>query len=156
MDCKHTCSGTAASHEIQGSHDSLLDYYKTNRHIIGQAVFTIDSEGPKPTFHLTLVPDNIRSPTYLSTNSTKVIAPSRKQKQSMIKCRGSQASGKFRPCSLNEDYLLVKLKEEERLTWGEITAHFPGRKFSSLQVHYSTELKHRSSDHPKLRTRSVK
>lgn len=146
VDCRHTCSGTAASYKLQDSRDSLLGCHETSRDIVGQAVLTIDAEGSKPTFHLTLVPDNICSPTYLSTNSThEIIAPSRKKKQSVTKSRSSQAKGKRRHYSLNEDFLLVKLKEQERLTWGEITAHFPGRKRSSLQVHYSTKLKNRST-----------
>ncbi|KAJ5981137.1 hypothetical protein N7481_008435 [Penicillium waksmanii] len=157
LDCKHTRTSTAASYQFQSSRGSLLDCPNMSRDIIGRAILTIESEGPKPTFFLTLLPDNIPSPTHLSTNCNhKVEAPSRKQKQSVIKYRGSQAKGKRRRYSPNEDYLLVKLKEQKRLTWGEITAHFPDRNLSSLQVHYSTKLKHRSTGQPRLRIEKCK
>ncbi|CAI7596848.1 unnamed protein product [Penicillium manginii] len=156
LGCKHSHTGTAASYKFQGSRDGL-DYHNTSRDIIGRAILTIESEGPKPTFFLTLVPDDIPSPTYLSTNCThEAMAPSRKRKQPVAKSRGNQAKGKRRPYSPNEDYLLVKLKEQERLTWGEIKAHFPGRKLSSLQVHYSTKLKHRLPANLGCGPRSVK
>jgi hypothetical protein len=39
---------------------------------------------------------------------------------------------KRQPYSINGDRLLVKLKEERKLAWEEITNHFSGRKSSSL------------------------
>ncbi|KAJ5768134.1 hypothetical protein N7533_000717 [Penicillium manginii] len=121
------------------------------------AILTIESEGSKPTFFLTLVPDDIPSPTHPSTNYThEAMAPSSKRKQSVTKSCRSQAKRERRPYLPNEDYLLVKLKEREKLAWDEIAAYFPGRKPSSLQVHYSTKLKHRSTGSPRLRTEKRK
>lgn len=146
LGCKHSRTGTGASYEFQGSRDSLLDCHNTSRDITGRAIFTIESEGQKPIFFLTLVPDNIPLHTDLSANcSHEAMMPNRKRKQPVTKYCGSQTKGKRQRYSPNEDYLLVKLKEQERLTWGKIRAHFPGRKLSSLQVHYSTKLKNRST-----------
>lgn len=57
----------------------------------------------------------------------------------MTKPCAGQAKDKHWSYSADENYLLVKLKEEKRLSSGEITAHFPGRKPSPLEVHYSTQ-----------------
>jgi len=47
----------------------------------------------------------------------------------------------------SEDDLLLKLKAEEKLPWSEIRQRFcevfPSRPMESLQVHYSTKVKHR-------------
>ncbi|KAJ5529048.1 hypothetical protein N7527_002441 [Penicillium freii] len=45
----------------------------------------------------------------------------------------------------DENVLLVWLKEKEAISWSEITTHFLGRNMSSLQVHYSTKLRHTAS-----------
>lgn len=147
FDCKHSRTGTASSYGFQGSRDSLLDCHHTSRDITGRAILTIESEGTKPTFFFTLVPDNIRSPQC----TPEVVAPSRKRKLPVTKSCASQAKGKRRIYSPNENYLLVKLKEEKKLPWSEIVAHFPSRKLSSLQVHYSTKLKTRPTSLVSLR-----
>ncbi|KAE8410149.1 hypothetical protein BDV36DRAFT_289807 [Aspergillus pseudocaelatus] len=54
-------------------------------------------------------------------------------------------SGKQRPYTSEENALLVRLKERERMSWAEIAAHFPERSASSLQVHYSTKLRHKAT-----------
>lgn len=157
LGCKHTRIGTTASYEFQGSRDGLLDCRNTSRDIIGRAILTIESEGSKPTFFLTLVPEDNPSPSHPSTNYThEAMAPSRKQKQSVKKSRHSQAKRERRRYLPDEDYLLVNLKEREKLAWDEIAAHFPSRTSSSLQVHYSTKLKHRSTGQPRLRTEKRK
>lgn len=52
---------------------------------------------------------------------------------------------KHRPWSVEEDRLLVKLREEQGLAWSEVTWHFaqkfPGRSKGSIQVYYGTTLK---------------
>ncbi|KAG0158345.1 Putative SANT domain DNA binding protein [Penicillium digitatum] len=157
LGCPRPRTSTNASYEFQGSRDDLPNCHNTSRDIIGRAILTIDSEGPKPTFFLTIVPDNIPSPNRLCTPCNhEVVAPSKNRKQSVTKCRASQAKGKNRRYSPDENYLLVTLKEEKRLTWDEITAHFPGRKKSSLQVHYSTKLQSRPTGQPRLRTKKRK
>ncbi|QKX61621.1 uncharacterized protein TRUGW13939_08773 [Talaromyces rugulosus] len=47
------------------------------------------------------------------------------------------------PYSTEEEKLLIDLKRKQNLPWREIAKHFPGRKTSTLQVHYSTKLKDR-------------
>jgi Myb-like DNA-binding domain len=56
------------------------------------------------------------------------------------------------PFSSEEDELLVRLKEEEGLSWDEIARHFPGRTKGTLAVRYSTKL----SSHPKGQRRGRK
>ncbi|KAK3701563.1 hypothetical protein LTR37_015417 [Vermiconidia calcicola] len=48
------------------------------------------------------------------------------------------------PYTPEEDALLIKLKEVDGLTWQDIVPHFKGRTYGSIQVRYSTKLKHRS------------
>ncbi|KAJ5117321.1 hypothetical protein N7448_010953 [Penicillium atrosanguineum] len=54
-------------------------------------------------------------------------------------------SRKGLPWSREENYLLVNLREEQNLTWSEVTKlfaqKFPGRSKGSLQVYWSTTLK---------------
>jgi hypothetical protein len=40
---------------------------------------------------------------------------------------------------------LVRLKEREGMSWAEIAEYFPDRNASSLQVHYSTKLRHKTT-----------
>ncbi|KAB8242945.1 hypothetical protein BDV35DRAFT_383585 [Aspergillus flavus] len=54
-------------------------------------------------------------------------------------------SGKQMPYTSEENALLVRLKERERTSWAEIAAHFPEQSASSLQVHYSTKLRHKAT-----------
>jgi hypothetical protein len=49
------------------------------------------------------------------------------------------------PYSTEEEELLIDLKKNQNLPWSEIVKHFPGRKPSTLQVHYSTKLKDRGN-----------
>ncbi|KAJ5737250.1 uncharacterized protein N7483_002375 [Penicillium malachiteum] len=56
----------------------------------------------------------------------------------------ARSSRKGLKWSAEEDRLLVKLREEEKLAWPEVTKRFgrvfPGRKQGSLQVYWSTKL----------------
>jgi hypothetical protein len=49
------------------------------------------------------------------------------------------------PFTKEDDELLKRLKEEDRLPWKQIKGHFPGRTEGSLQVRYCTKLKDRAS-----------
>ena len=49
------------------------------------------------------------------------------------------------PYTPEEDALLIKLKEVDKLRWEEIVPHFPGRSYGSVQVRYSSKLKGRST-----------
>lgn len=91
----------------------------------GSALLTVESNsGLKPAYFFTFVPDP--SP-MLSRPHTAVIP------------------GKHSTYTSDENALLVRMKEKEAMSWSEITAHFPGRNMSSLQVHYSTKLRHKAS-----------
>ncbi|KAJ5981937.1 hypothetical protein N7451_012037 [Penicillium sp. IBT 35674x] len=62
----------------------------------------------------------------------------------MAGAKCARSSRKGLKWSAEEDRLLVKLREEEKLAWPEVTKRFgqvfPGRKQGSLQVYWSTEL----------------
>ena len=60
----------------------------------------------------------------------------------LVTGRGSRRRARF---TREEDDLLVELKEQSarKISWREIERHFPNRTISSLQVHYSTQLKGR-------------
>jgi hypothetical protein len=49
------------------------------------------------------------------------------------------------PYSIEEETLLIDLKEKQNFPWSKIATYFPGRKTSVLQVHYSTKLKNRGN-----------
>ncbi|KAK4072648.1 hypothetical protein Purlil1_13292 [Purpureocillium lilacinum] len=100
--------------------------------VAGMATFQLQFEWPVPTVH------------------SQRDAVARYTTRPSTRRHGSQQKPakrtKFAP---EEDDLLIKLKAEGMLTWAEIhqqfTATFPGRSRGSLQVHYSTVLKERSS-----------
>lgn len=48
--------------------------------------------------------------------------------------------------SLEDDQLLVDLKEKKNLTWKQIADFFPGRSSGTLQVRYCTKLKAKSTN----------
>lgn len=115
------------------------------RDIVGRAFLTIETQGSEPTFFLTFVPDNVPSISYVAAHSPP--HNSKKAggalKASMGASQSTRKKSKRRTYSTDENNLLVKLKEERNLTWKEITDYFPDRASASLQVHYSTKLKHR-------------
>ncbi|KAJ6096876.1 hypothetical protein N7486_007622 [Penicillium sp. IBT 16267x] len=91
----------------------------------GSALLTIESNsGSSPAYFFTFVPD----PSPMLSRPHTAVLP-----------------GKQRPYTSDENALLVRLKEKEAMSWSEITTHFPGRNMSSLQVHYSTKLRHKVS-----------
>ena len=59
---------------------------------------------------------------------------------------------KFSP---EDNMRLRRLKEDECLLWDEITEQFPERSKGTLQVHYSTKLKHRPETPKKIRKRRM-
>jgi len=90
----------------------------------GSAILTVESNtGLKPAYFFTFVPD----PSPMLSQAHTAVIP-----------------GKHTYTS-DENALLVRLKEKEAMSWPEITTHFPGRNMSSLQVHYSTKLRHKAS-----------
>ncbi|KAJ5644219.1 uncharacterized protein N7484_006726 [Penicillium longicatenatum] len=91
----------------------------------GSALLTIEpNSGLKPAYFFTFVPD----PSPMLSQPHTAVVP-----------------GKQRPYTSDENALLVRLKEKEAMSWSEIASHFPGRNMSSLQVHYSTKLRHKAS-----------
>lgn len=126
-----------------------------SRDIVGRAILTIETQGSEPTFFFTLVPDNVpsissrvaaHSPPYNSVKTGGGLKPS------VSVSRSSRGKSKRRAYSTDENNLLVKLKEERKLTWKEITDYFPDRASASLQVHYSTKLKRRRAKRSRPRS----
>ncbi|KAJ5443631.1 uncharacterized protein N7458_007503, partial [Penicillium daleae] len=88
--------------------------------------------GSEPTFFFTLVPDNIPSISYITAYSP----PHNSEKADRVL---NPLKSEY---SMDEDNLLVKLKEERKLTWKEITDYFPGRKsflFTAGSIFYQTK-----------------
>ena len=56
------------------------------------------------------------------------------------------------PYTPDEDALLVRLKEVDKLNWDDITLHFKGRTRFSLQFRYSSKLKNRSQQTTQTKT----
>ncbi|EKV04532.1 hypothetical protein PDIG_88800 [Penicillium digitatum PHI26] len=71
--------------------------------------------------------------------------PCQKRKKRRPSIRPLSDPSKSSTYTSDENALLVRLKEKEAMSWSEITTHFPGRNMSSLQVHYSTKLRHKAS-----------
>jgi hypothetical protein len=91
----------------------------------GSALLTIETNsGSSPAYFFNFVPD----PSPMLSRPHTAVLP-----------------GKQRPDTSDENALLVRLKEKEAMSWSEITTHFPDRNMSSLQVHYSTKLRHKVS-----------
>jgi hypothetical protein len=116
-----------------------------SRDIVGRAILTIETQGSEPTFFFTLVPDSVPSTSYVASHSPphNCEEASRVLKPPVSASRSTRGKSKRRTYSTDENNLLVKLKEERKLTWKEINDYFPDRASASLQVHYSTKLKHR-------------
>jgi hypothetical protein len=90
----------------------------------GSALTVESNSGLKPAYFFTFGPD----PSPMQSRLHTAVIP-----------------GKPRRYTSDENALLVRLKQKEAMSWSEITAHFPGRNISSLQVHYSTKLRHKAS-----------
>ncbi|KAJ6073176.1 hypothetical protein N7467_011261 [Penicillium canescens] len=121
----------------------------TSRHerraIIGRAILKIETLGLEPTCFFTFMPNNPglmpHVPMQRTCDSERLArVPKRTTRGCLVRGKGNRRS-----YSIDEDRLLMELKEEKNLTWKEITRHFPGRSSSSLQVHYSTKLKSQKS-----------
>ena len=82
--------------------------------------------------------------------------PSRLSQAAALPERSSIVSKHGVPYSLEEDALLAKLKEVDKLSWDEMVAHFNGRTKGSLQVRYSSKVSRRHtighSDAARLQT----
>ncbi|KAF4232355.1 hypothetical protein CNMCM6805_010001 [Aspergillus fumigatiaffinis] len=111
-------------HSLGGSDPVPCNCSRAMQEVRGRAILSVESSGLKPAYYLTFVPD--ASPMLTQTPSV-------------------DTSGKQKPYTSDENALLVRLKEREGMPWAEIAAHFPERSASSLQVHYSTKLRHKAT-----------
>jgi hypothetical protein len=102
----------------------LCDCSRAMHEVHGRAILTVESSGQKPAYYLTFFPD--ASPMLTQTPLADTL-------------------GKQKPYTSDENALLVRLKEREGMPWAEIAAHFPERSAPSLQVHYSTKLRHKAT-----------
>ena len=107
-----------------------------NQNILGRAILTVQSDGSKPAYLFTFMPEPGQ---ILSSQDPH---PHCKE-HDRLKSVGPPVniSGKPQLYSSEDNALLVRLKEREGMSWSEIAQHFPGRNVSSLQVHYSTKLR---------------
>lgn len=150
-------STTASYYPSETSFASSTPHCGESRDIVGRAILTIETRGSEPTFFFTLVPDNVRSayvPAHSPPRSSEKAG--RVLKRSTSTSRSTYRKSKCRPYSTSENDLLVRLKEEGRLTWKEIADHFPGRELSALQVHYSTKLRHQRAKRSRPQSRRRK
>lgn len=117
----------------------VSDCAPENRNILGRAILTVQSDGSKPAYFFTFMPETAPSP--LPDGS-----PSRHSRDDRLTSLGSSvtSSGKQRLYSSEENALLVRLKEREGMSWAEIAEYFPDRSASSIQVHYSTKLRRKT------------
>lgn len=95
-------------------------------------LLTVQSDGPKPAYFFTFMPETapVASPEstpcrQLGNNRSMSLGPT------------AAVSGKAGPYSSEENALLVQLKEREKLSWMEISEHFPNQSTSPIQVRYS-------------------
>jgi hypothetical protein len=117
-------TATSLRHSLGGSEPVPCNCSRAMQEVRGRAILTVESSGLKPAYYLTFVPD--ASPMLTQTPSV-------------------DTSGKQKPYTSDENAMLVRLKEREGMPWAEIAAHFPERSASSLQVHYSTKLRHKAT-----------
>ena len=110
-----------------------------NQNILGRAILTVQSDGSKPAYLFTFMPEPGQ---ILSSQDPHHHCKEHDQ----LKSVGPPVniSGKPQLYSSEDNALLVRLKEREGMSWSEIAQHFPGRNVSSLQVHYSTKLRNKA------------
>jgi hypothetical protein len=107
-------STTASYYPSETSVSSSTRHRCDSRDIIRRAILTIETEGSEPTFFFTLVPDNVRSTSYIPTHSpprsseNAVRVSKRPTRISRSTCRKS----KCQPYSTDENDLLVRLKRK--------------------------------------------
>jgi hypothetical protein len=77
----------------------------------------------------------------------------RDSEQSPLQKQATSTHVRHSKFSPEDDKLLRRLKEDECLSWDEITEQFPERSKGTLQVHYSTKLKRRSGRTEKAKKR---
>ena len=110
-----------------------------NQNILGRAILTVQSDRSKPAYLFTFMPEPGQllssrdpHPHYKEHDQLKSVGPP------------VNISGKPQLYSSEDNALLVRLKEQEGMSWSEIAQNFPGRNVSSLQVHYSTKLRNKA------------
>ncbi|KAL7802106.1 hypothetical protein V8C44DRAFT_370716 [Trichoderma aethiopicum] len=94
---------------------------------------------PRPSHHHHRLPD-------MSHSSTSMFGEGGQDPQNLVGTEGMPfpARRPQRPrikFTLEEDELLIELKEKKNLTWKQIADFFPGRNPGTLQVRYCTRLK---------------
>ena len=134
---KPSCAVRPAS---TNNHISMQsDCSPQNQNILGRTILTVQSDGSKPAYLFTFMPEPGQllssrdpHPHYKEHDQLKSVGPP------------VNISGKPQLYSSEDNALLVRLKEQEGMSWSEIAQNFPGRNVSSLQVHYSTKLRNKA------------
>jgi hypothetical protein len=118
--------------------------------ILGRAILTVQHNGPEPAYFFTFVPDSTPQGSSSCSFTDGKSKPPRSHLASAIN------PGNHGPYSSEENARLVRLRETEGISWTEIAKHFPGRNASSLQVHYSTKLRPKTTSRFNKRQRRLR
>ena len=92
-----------------------------------------------PLHHYRLDTRNIYRPSGMACSPSPVASRNSERGTSLPPAR--PASGPKAKFTLEDDALLVDLKEKHDMTWKRISDFFPGRSSGTLQVRYCTKLK---------------
>ena len=93
-----------------------------------------------PLHHYRLSTDQVQRPGGMACSpspAASVTSP----RESSVHPRARPLSGPKAKFTLEDDALLLELKEQHELTWKKISEFFPGRSSGTLQVRYCTKLK---------------
>jgi hypothetical protein len=118
--------------------------------ILGRAILTVQRNGPEPAYFFTFVPDSTPQGSSSCSSTDGKSKPATSHPASAIN------TGNHRPYSSEENARLVRLREKEGISWAEIAERFPGRNASSLQAHYSTKLRPKTTSRFNKRQRRLR
>ena len=105
-----------------GSHASMQsDCSSQNQNILGHAILTVQSDGSKPAYLFIFMPEPGQ---ILSSQDPHHHCEKHERSKSVRP--PVNISGKPQLYSSEDNALLTRLKEQERMSWLEIAQHFPG------------------------------
>ena len=140
-------TGTNQRHEFVGRVSIKLykkrppthSEYDGREDLFGRVIVTTHSDGADPKCFLTFSSEKSPADRDLHSPAPGYKRNTAKSAKPRSTCRHKSRKGK--DYSLEEEALLIHLKEERNLRWKEICKHFPSRKYGSLQAHYAHRLK---------------
>jgi hypothetical protein len=150
LSVSHQATAATSSCSIQESEEIPIRGYLTLKTIESKVVYCL-------TFSQDLLPEPRGTPQSQGTAKSVSRSGDRRDSERLpVQERTVSRPARNSRFSREEDILLLRLKEEEGLSWDEISDRFPERSKGTLQVHYSTKLKPRlvTSKNTKKRRRS--